>query len=411
MKFNSAFDEIIEIDIQVGNVPMLLGEPGIGKSSFLINLAARLGTKAFILPCNQLADRTDLTGARLVPYEVNGETKYKQVFYPHQVVQEAIDYALAHPDETPLLVGDEVNRSPSDVTSAMLSLPTLRSLGSVALPDNLRIVFAGNDKGNVVALDDASVSRFSVYRVEPEAETLVTLLGDDLHPYVRKILTLHPNTIFAKSRPLSVVADGEDEDEAMTSADDLLNMGDDMLQMTTPRTISAMSDWLKAVSPAKLGEYLQTQTITDGRESTVLSEIIDGKVGNTPFADLLLNEIASSLNSGTSAQLQQLTVPKPSCFNSLKAATSITDLESEIASLSVEDRGAALVYALFEQRDNASIISQIASQLDGFTSEQNRFLVRLASESMLNEANVAVLFGTTTQIGNNAELVLGQFMS
>src|SRR5690606_36536525 len=114
------------------------------KSSFVEDLAKAMDTKAFVLACNQLADKADLTGGRLVPYETaGGETSYKQVFYPHQVIQDAIDYALANPREWPILFLDEINRSTSDVTSAALSLPTLRQIGSISLPKNLRLMIAG----------------------------------------------------------------------------------------------------------------------------------------------------------------------------------------------------------------------------------------------------------------------------
>lgn len=106
--------------------------------------------------------KADLTGARLVPYQkVDGSTHYKQVFYPHQDIQDAVDYALANPNEYPILFLDEINRSTSDVTSAALSLPTLRRIGSEKLPPNLRIMVAGNDKGNVTTPSTRPASRGS----------------------------------------------------------------------------------------------------------------------------------------------------------------------------------------------------------------------------------------------------------
>ena len=143
-----------------------MGEPGIGKSSFTEALAEAMDTKCFVLPVNQLADKADLTGARLVPYEqADGTTSYKQVFFPHQVIMDAIDYAVANPREWPILFLDEINRTTPDVTSASLSMPTMRAIGSIKLPSNLRLMIAGNDKGNVTTLDEASLSRFAIYHV------------------------------------------------------------------------------------------------------------------------------------------------------------------------------------------------------------------------------------------------------
>jgi MoxR-like ATPase len=132
MKFNDTLLDVIKVDLEVGLTPALMGEPGIGKSSFVEELARSMNTKAFVLPCNQLADKADLTGARLVP-TADGKS-YSQVFYPHHVVQEAIEYALANPRENPILFLDEINRTTPDVTSAVLTMETLRRLGSVELP-------------------------------------------------------------------------------------------------------------------------------------------------------------------------------------------------------------------------------------------------------------------------------------
>lgn len=158
MKFNDTLKTVVKTDIKNGLIPMLLGEPGIGKSSWVEDLANDLGTKCFTLAVNQLADKADLTGARLIPVKLdNGETTYKQFFYPHAVIHDAIDYANKNPNETPILFMDELNRTTPDVTSEALSIPTLRSIGSIKLPDNLRIITAGNDKGNITSLDEASI--------------------------------------------------------------------------------------------------------------------------------------------------------------------------------------------------------------------------------------------------------------
>ena len=147
MKFNSILTNFVSKDLSVGKVPMLLGEPGIGKSSWTEALAASMQTKCFTLAVNQLADKADLTGARLVPTGTDGN--YKQVFYPHEVIMDAVEYANDHPRETPILFLDEINRTTADVTSAALSIPTMRRIGSIKLPANLRVMIAGNDKGNI----------------------------------------------------------------------------------------------------------------------------------------------------------------------------------------------------------------------------------------------------------------------
>ena len=72
-----------------------MGEPGIGKSSFVEDVAQRTNTRCFTLPCNLLADKADLTGARLVLDEKTGV--WSQKFFPHSVISQAIEYAKGNP--------------------------------------------------------------------------------------------------------------------------------------------------------------------------------------------------------------------------------------------------------------------------------------------------------------------------
>ena len=181
MKFNDTLMKMVDKDIERGLIPMLLGEPGIGKSSWVIALGKRNCTQVFVLPCNQLADKADLTGARLVPItDDNGAiVDYDQVFYPHSVINRAIRYAEEHPRENPILFMDELNRTTPDVTSECLSIPTLRAIGNKKLPANLRVITAGNDKGNITSLDEASISRFVLSACEDFAKSQSDTMTDD----------------------------------------------------------------------------------------------------------------------------------------------------------------------------------------------------------------------------------------
>lgn len=128
------------------------------------------------------------------------------------MIQECIDYAEKNPREWPILFLDEINRTTSDVTSGPLTLVTLRRTGYVELPKNVRIVVAGNDRGNVTSLDEASLSRFAIFHIEPDAATLMSVLGDNINPWVKTVLTQYPGLIFQKSTPEAIVADGQDDD-------------------------------------------------------------------------------------------------------------------------------------------------------------------------------------------------------
>lgn len=413
MKFNETLTEIITADLEVGAVPALMGEPGIGKSSFVEALALNMNTKAFTLSCNLLADKSDLTGARLVPYKNDkGEEDYKQVFYPHETIRAAIDYAEQNPREWPILFLDEINRTGSDTTSALLSLPTERRIGSIPLPKNLRLMVAGNDKGNVVALDDASVSRFSIYHVEPEAQTLIGILGSEINPHVKAVLVKYPNLVFEKAMPSAVFSDGTDDDDdtPATTFEHLMDASEEMLQLTTPRTIDSISRWLNAVSQDKLQEYLQTPVMLGDTESTLLNEVIEAHIGRTMFATHLVSEIAVAINSGTATQAQSLTAPKPNCYTDLKAAGSVTDLENVIASLTDHEKSGSLLYSLFERADNQVLIEQLAQQTSALEPDHNRLLIQLAAQSMLDDGNVEALMRSSAPVADTAKAVLLPFM-
>ena len=357
MKFNQTLMSCVQKDLEQNLIPMLLGEPGIGKSSWVETLAARNATKCFTLACNQLADKADLTGARLVPVtdEKGATVSYKQVFYPHAVIHDAIAYANENPREEPILFMDEMNRTTPDVTSECLSIPTLRSIGSTKLPVNLKIILAGNDKGNVTSLDEASISRFVLYHVEPDVQTFLHL-DDDLNIYVREVLNENPNLIFCKK---SVnFQNNSDDDDSNVNIDDILGEDDDMSQITTPRTISGVSRWLNNHSIHELTELLK-------------DKITQSILNNTNVEEEFKNKI-----------------PKPKCYDKLKEFTTIDELDNFIQDLSKNELSTALVYAIYEKQDNTIIVGRLMSAIDKLDPISVQNLITAHNNGLLDEQNL-----------------------
>lgn len=402
MKFNDVFQDTVEKIINNSKqVPMLLGEPGIGKSSWIEDLGRKLHTKVFTLACNQLADKADLTGARLVPVETStGETTYEQVFYPHAIIRRAIAYAIENPHETPILFLDELNRTTPDVTSALLSIPTLRTIGNTDLPDNLRVIIAGNDKGNITTLDEASVSRFVLFPVEPDVETFIQV-NTQLNPFVKTVLMQHPESLFCKMvQTVTSQSDDDDDDDGMTSIDEILDDGEDMNQITTPRTITGVSNWLNCYDNAALMTLLQETHNRDGEEVSLLQEIIEGFTGKTNFTKFLMAEIATNLMT-VNNQSNVTSVPKPQCYDKMKQCPDITALNQFISTMSDHDKSGCLVYALYEKTDNKAYINAIlASGITTLESNDMKSLMSLFGSDQLDDANVA------TFISNNAPLAV-----
>ncbi|MEU6263708.1 MoxR family ATPase [Saccharopolyspora shandongensis] len=398
MKFNDTLITLIKQSLEVGATPALMGEPGIGKSSFVEALAYSMGTKAFVLPCNQLADKADLTGARLVP-TADGKS-FHQVFYPHHVIQEAIDYAKINPREWPILFLDEINRTTSDVTSGALTLVTLRKMGDVGLPDNVRIIVAGNDKGNVTTLDEASLSRFAIFHVEPDTATLISILGNDMNPWVKKVLTQYPALVFQKSTPNAIVTDGQDDDDdGNVTMAELFDGGEEMNQLTTPRTIHNLSKWLNKADRQELASHLATPVQIGGRDTTLLNEAIEAFTGDTMFTTQLVATIAEDLASSSGGPVQnRVNVPKPNCYANLKAAGTVTNLAAQISGLTQNEVSGSLLYAMKENNDNARLIEQLAQAATQIEPEHTRTLFELVTTGQIDRQNLEAFLEVDTPI-------------
>lgn len=401
MKFNQILTDTVRKTIETGSIPMLLGEPGIGKSSWLIDLANQMGTKAFVLACNQLADKADLTGARLVPDQNGG---YSQVFYPHQVINDAITYAKENPRETPLLFMDEINRTTPDVTSAALSIPTLRSIGSIKLPDNLRVVVAGNDKGNITTLDEASISRFVLFHTEPDTQTYFDL-DPELNVWIKQVLQTHPETIFGKTQIVEVQSTDENDDKEQF-IDDYLNYSENMQQITTPRTISGLSKFLNASSHEYLLALMSDLHNTDEGNVSALQDIIEGYVGKTNFSAYLLVEIMNGITNNQNHQANIMQVVKPTCYDELKSQTTIDNLNQFITTLNDKEKSMSLVYCLYEKQDNTALINSLSNYINTFNDNSLKTLMQLSANDKLDKENVQTFLKTNTNLSNKLSIIL-----
>lgn len=396
MKFEN-LTLLVEKDIKNNCVPMLVGDPGIGKSSWVEGLAKKLNTKCFTLPVNQLAEKADLTGCRLVPVGTNedGEQDYAQVFYPHVVIRKAIEYALANTGETPILFLDEINRSTPDVTSEALSIPTLRSIGDRDIPDNLKVIIAGNDKGNVCSLDKASITRFVMYHVEPDVSTFMSV-NPDLNKYVLEVLKKYPDSIVQDA--VSITAnDPENKNEDENAIFEVDFDDDNMEQMTVPRTITSVSNWLNECTDQELVGMLNTMT---GNDNSLLYEAVVAHSGETPFSLALVQEIFDTLCSQTqnTQQTQNIALTEPAKYQEMTAYSSRDDLNNFVASLSNDEKSELFVYALYDSRDNTKILESLAPAISSLNSRDTQTLSMLGNSRQINDVNYAAVCSLNCRI-------------
>jgi len=415
----------IEADLRAGQTPALMGEPGIGKTSLITDLARTFKTKVFIVPVNQLADRADLTGVRMTKNEQTGN--WRQEAFPHATIMEAIEYATAHPDEHPMLFLDEFNRATSDITSSILSFQTLRRIGTIDFPDNLRLIVAGNDKGNVTSLDKASITRFSIYRVKPDLDTFLSV--QSLNPFVRDVLTKHPDDLMAMEMIESVVKSDDDDADTENSEEYAFNqfefMGEDnFAQSTCPRTITYVSEWLDNMGIDKSSSDKERELLgslftdmTESDESNVLFAGIEAHVGPTSFAYHLFEEIQQHFNgmlSQTHVSSQPLLKdlrPKQDVINELHRAQNIQDIETIISAMDDKTRLNTLVWlteaaSVTEVNNNQSVVSFMSNaphQIAQFDNKAIQNLMKVLSEPT-RASNVAV-----TAMLNSTATVMAQW--
>lgn len=386
-------------NLKAGQTPALMGPAGIGKSSLVEDLERIFKTKVFTLPINQLADRADLTGVRMTQSPDTGS--WRQEAFPHSTIMEAIEYAKKYPDENPMLFLDEFNRAGSEITSSVLSFTTLRRVGTIDFPENLRFIVAGNDKGNVTSLDEASISRFSVYHVRPDLETFLSI--QSLNPFVTDVLTKHPDDLMAMEMDMSASttqdgdtdSDEDTESEAYAFSQFEFMSEDTFTQVTRPRTITAVSDWLNEMGIDKSGSDKERETLgslftdmTETDNENVLYIGIQAHVGPTTFAYNLFNEIQQHFNSLLSAThvsnqpvLNDLR-PKQDVINELNRAQNVQEVEALITAMDEKTRLNTLVWltesaSTKEVNNNQSVTSFMANAPHHITQFDNKAIQNL----------------------------------
>lgn len=380
MKFDSSLDALVEDLVELNLVPALIGEAGIGKSSFVEALAVNTDTECYTVPVNQLAEKADLTGGRLVPTPDGKD--YQQAFYPHEEINQAIAYAIDNPDKLSYLFLDEINRAGADLTSAVMTMVTSRKIGRKKLPKNLRLIVAGNDSGNITRLDDAAVSRFVMLPVEPDAATLIELLEKrgTMNTWVKTVLQRNPELVFCKPSFDGALAEGsgatDDDGTAIMSVMDMQDSDEAMLQFTTPRTIEAVSAWLNRRNSISNGSSLlqmlsemvpDTNPMRAGgdQEITQLQNVLESFTGATEFTNKLLTLVTSHFNSAsTQAAAPSYSLSEPNGYAAMATANTQTELEHIISTLDHAQRSKLLVYSIYSDRNNAITMSKLVDQLD-----------------------------------------------
>lgn len=398
-RFDEKLRAVLEAARKGKLAPFLMGDPGIGKSSFVEAYAADvLCSKCFTVNCNTLGDRTDLTGVRTVM-----DPKPMQVFFPHVTIQECIEYANAHPNENVTLFLDEINRVSADITSALLSLITARTIGNWPIPDNVFIIAAGNDKGNIVAFDDASTTRFIMLHTAPDLDTFFRV-NPNLHPAIKAVLTRNPSLLTA--RRLMNTATEEDDTEEV-SFDDIFSDATPMVQKTAPRTITAADRMLRGLSDEFLKNAMYSITMSEyepDKEISELQALLESVTGPTQFTVDVVNELMTSMASGST--VNGSTVQRPVCYDTIMSASTVTDAENYVKTLSDTEKLAALTYAIDSNESQIAIVNMLLANCPAnITDDVRQTVSRIIAMGRCSPDIMRALTSSNTILANIARVL------
>lgn len=340
MLLNKNGVNIIKSDMKNGNlIPFLLGAPGIGKSSIIKAICEEEGWGFHEMLCNQIAMQADLTGCRTVSTtDENGNEIFMQVFFPHAVVKAAIEEAKANPGKTVVLFLDEVNRTSAAVTSALLTFITARTIGTEKLPDNIKLVAAGNDDGNVITLDQASISRFILRHCQPDASVFLGL--GKIHPVIEELLKTQPALIYQVHN-----ATLDEEGQEIFAEDD-----NEFQQIATPRTIMGLNKAL-----------LDNSSLIMNMGEDELKEYIAGFTGDTLFTEAVSTAILA--NKFKLVNPAKIEAPaRPAVIDQFLSVGKLTDIQDICKNMTDEQRADAILYMIYDRTANYNMyVSEVVA--------------------------------------------------
>lgn len=401
-KIDNTLIQIVALHLQTPRVsPFLGGEPGIGKTEFFQGLEEYGDYKVFSIDVNTLSDKGDLSAPRLVA-NPSGEG-WSQVFYPHATLVEANEHALANPDTIVVINLDEINRTDSDVTSSALTLVTKRRAGHLVFADNIRFAATGNLDGNTSTLDSASLTRFALYEVAPDAETFLKVMASksvEVHPFIREVLVTNPDLIFCK--PGQTVSATTEDEEGTVAEFDMFSEKQELTQYTAPRTIEGLNQWMSRIDAELVTELYNTEAHSgSGAAVTSLLIALRAQTGDTQFTDAIYEKYLTQFaGPGPSTTT---TLVRPAAWDKIVANNTVSAIESAVSGIEPDELTRVLVYALRTTKGPTQelaqkVISAIVNdpRMSGPDQATQNELFLLGAAGQLNMSSVAHFFSIET---------------
>jgi hypothetical protein len=165
----------VDLVLAAGEVPLLVGETGIGKTTLATTMAQKNGWSLVVIDGNLLKEG-EIGG--LPTIDTYKKTAAKNISVEEKTTVYAIHHKLRQIDaeleqgHTVLLFIDEINRCEHAVQQELMNLILNREINGYALSDDVKIIAAMNPANNydyqAVDMDAAQENRFVWLFMEPD---------------------------------------------------------------------------------------------------------------------------------------------------------------------------------------------------------------------------------------------------
>ncbi|MEJ6400592.1 ATP-binding protein [Nicoliella lavandulae] len=202
----------VNVVVNGGNVPNIVGTAGIGKSALVADLARQNGAKLFTTVVS-LAEKGDLaipvpplTSDSFIDTKHYGRIADVQFGYSHTLI-EIIQFAEAHPDRPVYWFLDEFNRGSQAVQSELMNLVLQRQINSLRLPTQVHIIIAENPDATMTGFENSTYSVMSGDDAIKDRTVRLVMRADvsdwltwaqrthQIHPLIINYLKLHPEML------------------------------------------------------------------------------------------------------------------------------------------------------------------------------------------------------------------------
>jgi hypothetical protein len=208
MNFNDAMLSV-ELVLQSGSVPLLIGESGIGKTALVYRLCKDSDYHPIVIDANMLKEGEIGGLPTIEDYTAFGDGKEikrkKTVYAVHTKLLEIDELKSENLNCRILLFIDEINRCEHAVQQELMNIILNRDINGFKLPKDVKIIAAMNPSNKydkfseteyqVVDMDPAQEDRFVWIDMESDVESWIAwgLEDTNIHPDVLSFISSYPD--------------------------------------------------------------------------------------------------------------------------------------------------------------------------------------------------------------------------